>query len=170
MRCRERRVRGQAFGYWVPRVTKRSESCSVLGCNKPRTCSEPKPSRWCETTRAEPASGWYRAHETRGWKPGSGKGPLQARRMQDVHADEFHDRRMLRGIPADWGFPEGEGKIKRDSRHSICMTPASPVSRQPLKSSAATRNGMRGAAKTNERQARRVEALGLASSRVRPTP
>jgi len=44
----------------------------------------------------------------------SGEGPLQAYRWQDVHADESHDRRMLRGIPADWGFPEGEGKIKRE--------------------------------------------------------
>jgi len=34
-------------------VRKRSEPYPVSGCNKPEACERSKPSRWCETTRAE---------------------------------------------------------------------------------------------------------------------
>lgn len=103
-------------------------------------------------------SGWYRAHETEGWNPRSGEGPLQACRRQDVHADEFHDRRMRRRIPAGWEFPEGEDKIRRGlARFNRFAREFRPES--TLKPSAVTRNAMRDAAKTTERHSGQDEAL-----------
>jgi len=46
-----------------------SESCPVLGRNKPRTFSELKPSGWRETTRMEQAGGWYHTHKAEEWNP-----------------------------------------------------------------------------------------------------
>jgi hypothetical protein len=75
----------------------------------------------------------------------AGKRPSTARRRQDVHADESHDRRMRRRIPARQGVPEGEGKIKRErpSRKPNIEAVAALRLLETLKVSAATRKAKR---------------------------
>jgi hypothetical protein len=52
-----------------------------------------KPSRWCETTRAAPASQACGAR-VGGWKLQRERGPQSVRRRQGIHAEESHGRRM----------------------------------------------------------------------------
>jgi hypothetical protein len=58
-------------------------------------------------------------HEAKVWKPWWGKGRWEHVECRAIHADEFHDRRMTRVVPASHGVPEGAGKIRRECQSSF---------------------------------------------------
>jgi len=68
--------------------------------------------------------------------------------------------------------PEGEGKIKRDSRLYFTQIETECETRhgKTLKSIAATRNGRKDAANTNVAATASDRGIRSNSSRIRPTP
>jgi len=100
-----------------------------------------------------------------------GAGPLTACRKQDIHEDEFQDRRMQRCIPAGQGVPEGEGKIRRKARFFIPNKATSAVLfRKTLKFCAAMHEGHEGRSKDQRAATELNQSIRSLTSRVRLTP